>query len=130
MVFLVGASLDCSNAKDFRRHFSNLLFPHNLQQLTIKMPGNHQLELEQKDPTVALIHDNLRDHDNRTESISTKMFDCKERYQLKLVSMLKKYQVDFTKDLDIVVMIKCKHAFRIITKSLTIRTTSCLCNGE
>ena len=53
------------------------------------MPGNHQLELEQKDPTVALIHDNLRDHDNRTESISTKMFDCKERYQLKLVRMLK-----------------------------------------
>ena len=36
-------------AKDFRRHWCNVLFPHFLQQLTSKIQEKHQQAIEEKD---------------------------------------------------------------------------------
>ena len=53
-------------AKDFRRHYCNVLFPHVQQQLTNKMKEDHQQAIEEKDATVALLDDDLKncEHDN------------------------------------------------------------------
>ena len=53
-------------AKDFRRHCCNVLFPHVQQQLTNKMKEDHQQAIEEKDATVALLDDDLKncEHDN------------------------------------------------------------------
>ena len=48
------------NAKDFRRHCCNLLFPHVRQQLTNKMKEDHQQAIEEKDAAIALLNDDLQ----------------------------------------------------------------------
>ena len=53
-------------AKDFKRHCFNVLFPHVRQQLINKMKEEHQQSIEEKDATIALLNDDLknREHDN------------------------------------------------------------------
>ena len=56
-------------AKDFRRHCCNVLFPHVGQQLTNKMKEDHQQAIEKKDAALALLTDDLQDHDNQIQVI-------------------------------------------------------------
>ena len=49
-------------AKGFRRHCCNLLFPHVRQELTNKMKEDHQQTIEEKDATIALLNDDLKNH--------------------------------------------------------------------
>ena len=53
-------------AKDFKRHCCNVLFPYVRQHLTNKMKEEHQQAIEEKDATIALLNDDLknREHDN------------------------------------------------------------------
>ena len=53
-------------AKDFRKHCSNVLFPHVQQQLTSKMKEDHQQAVEEKDAAIPFFSDDLknREHDN------------------------------------------------------------------
>ena len=53
-------SIQKPKAKDFRRHCCNMLFPHVRQQLTNKMKEDHQQAIEEKDATIALLNDNLK----------------------------------------------------------------------
>ena len=56
-------------AKDFRRHYCNVLFPHVRQQLINKMKEDHLQAIEEKDAVIALINDDLQDRDNQTQTI-------------------------------------------------------------
>ena len=47
-------------AKDFRRHCYNVIFPQIRQQLTNKMKEKHQQTIEEKDATIALLNDDLK----------------------------------------------------------------------
>ena len=53
-------------AKNFRRHCCNVLFSHVRQQFTNKMKEDHQQAMEEKDATLPLVNDDLknREHDN------------------------------------------------------------------
>ena len=43
------------NAKDFRRHCCNVLFPHFPQQLTNKIQEEHQQAIEEKDNQIQVL---------------------------------------------------------------------------
>ena len=47
-------------AKDFRRHYCNVLFPHVRQQLTNKMNKDHQQVIEEKDAAITSFNDDLK----------------------------------------------------------------------
>ena len=49
--------------KDLRRHCCNLLFPHVRQQFTNKVKPDHQLAIEEKDATIALLDDDLKNRE-------------------------------------------------------------------
>ena len=68
-------------AKDFRRHYCNVLFPHVRQQLLNKMKEDHQQAIEEKDATIALLTDDLkyREHDNVALQVQRDVY--KERFQ-------------------------------------------------
>ena len=53
-------------AKGFRKHCCNRLFPHVQQQLTNKIKEDHQQAIEEKDATIALLNNDLKngEHDN------------------------------------------------------------------
>ena len=56
-------------AKDFKKHCCNVLFPQVRQQLTKKMKEKHQQAIEEKDATLALLTDDLQDRDNQIQAI-------------------------------------------------------------
>ena len=56
-----------TKAKDFRRHCCNVLFTHVRQRLTNKMTGEHQQAIKEKDAALALLNDDLQDHDNQIQ---------------------------------------------------------------
>ena len=55
--------------KDFRRHCCNVLFPHAWQQLINKMKEDHQQAIGEKDATIALFNDDLKNRDNQIQAI-------------------------------------------------------------
>ena len=55
-------------AKDFRKHCCNVLFAHVRQQLKNKMEEEHQQAIEEKDATIALLNDDLKNRDNQIQA--------------------------------------------------------------
>ena len=49
--------------KDFRRHCCNVLFPHVRQQLTNKMKEDHQQGIKEKEATIALLNNDLKNRE-------------------------------------------------------------------
>ena len=72
-----------SKAKDFRKHYCNVLFPHARQQLTSKMKEGHQQAIEERDAAIALLNDDLQ----KREYESVAMQAQKDVYQGELQKM-------------------------------------------
>ena len=56
-------------AKEFRKHYCDVLFPHIQQQLTNKRKEDHQQAIEEKDAVIDLMNDALQDRDNQIQDI-------------------------------------------------------------
>ena len=56
-------------AKDFKKHCCNVLFPQVRQQLTKKMKVEHQQAIEEKYAAFVLLTDDLQDRDNQIQAI-------------------------------------------------------------
>ena len=56
-------------AKEFRRYCCNVMFPQTRQQLTNKIKEEHQQAIEEKDPAIALLSDDLQGRNNQIHAI-------------------------------------------------------------
>ena len=56
-------------AKDFRRRCCSVLFPHGRQQLTNKMKEEHQQAIKEKDIIIALLTNDLHNHNHQIQAI-------------------------------------------------------------
>ena len=87
-------------AKDFRRHCFNVLFPHVRQQLINKMKEEHQQSIEEKDATIALLNDDLknREHDNVALQAQRDVYKDQLQKCQDIITHLKKRYVPHAKD--------------------------------
>ena len=81
-------------AKDFRRHCCNVLFPYVWQQLTNKMKENHQQAIEEKDAAVALLNDDLENHEYKNVALQAQ----RDVYQAQVLDLIVNRHVPRAKD--------------------------------
>ena len=87
-------------AKDFRRHYCNVLFPHVRQQLTNRMKEDHQKAIEEKDAAIALLNDDLkiREHDNVALQAQRDVYEEQLQKCQDIITHLKTLHVPHAKD--------------------------------
>ena len=87
-------------AKGFRRHSCSVFFPHVRQLLTNKMKEDHQQAIEEKDATISLLNDDLKNHEHDSVALQAQKDVYKE--QLKkcqdIITHLKKRYVPHARD--------------------------------
>ena len=81
-------------AKDCRRQCFSVLFPHVWQQLTNKMKEEHQRAIEEKDAALALLNDDLKNH---------------EYENAELQAQRDLYQAELQKCQDIIIYLKARY---------------------
>ena len=67
-------------AKEFRRHCCNVLFPHVQQQLTNKIKEDHQQAIKEKDATITLLNDDLKNREYENVALQAQ----RDKYQAEL----------------------------------------------
>ena len=87
-------------AKDFRRHYCNMLLPHVRQQLTNRMKEDHQQAIEEKDAAIALLNDDLkiREHDNVALQAQRDVYKEQLQKCQDIITHLKTLHVPYSKD--------------------------------
>ena len=67
-------------ARDFRRDYCNVLFPHVQQQVLNKIKEDHQQAIEKKDVVLALLNDDLQNREYENVALQAQ----RDAYQAQL----------------------------------------------
>ena len=102
-----------SKAKDFRKHYCNVLFLHVRQQLTSKMKEGHHQAIEERDAATALLNDDLQKREYENVALQAQKYVYQGELQKcqDIITYLKTRYVSHARDLskDNIIIIVRKH---------------------